>query len=473
MTLMIRASLRLCAAAVALALAAAVMASAAAPASAETDSFELDLGHRTIQVTLSYPRGEDAWAGWARQQVSAGVPALEEAAGHPYPGPGTIRIGQRTDEALHGYAGTASCRITYCNIELLDDYDGLTLLHELAHLWAEPFAKRWLNEGYAEFASLKAAGALGLGAAPFDEFEGPPFFPLSDWGEPLYLSSASIEAEIIEYAGYEFSYEMFVLLEREVGAEALKATNSRLFAEEPEYSVGSRLFMDTLEDTSGKNLDQVFAEWVFPPDSAVLLAQRREARDRLAAIEAKAEELGLAVNPSIGEHIAGWRFEEALAIIERNEANLESYDEMRAGLEAIAPRIEAAGLPYPRTFEEAAATWDFADVLESLPAAEQAIEAYTDAAAVVGEERSFWQQVGLVGEHPGRTLEDAAAQFGGGRFQESKKTSESAVAMIEGAGDAAKERVLFAAGLVIVLAAGAIVARRYLRDEAQPEGDHV
>ena len=43
----------------------------------------------------------------------------------------------------------------------------------------------------------------------------------------------------------------------------------------------SRRFMDLMEEATGKNMDNLFLVWVFPDSYGQVLADRREARDRL------------------------------------------------------------------------------------------------------------------------------------------------------------------------------------------------
>ena len=423
----------------------------AGPSLAGTLSGVVTVSEKQIAVTVSYSGANDeAWARSVLGGVESGLPALVKATGYPYPGPGSIRIDQRTEEDIHGYAGSAACNISYCRIRLTTTSGELTLLHELAHLWTQPFEKRWLSEGYAEYASMEAAALLGLTSKPvFAGYGvGTPSIPLSEWDHPINLLTAGGEEIVAEYEGYDYSYQLFLLLEDAAGAENLTAANAILFSEQTPYTVGSRLYMDTLEDVSGVNLDDVFVRWVLGDGTAALVAQRREARDRLASLRAQAEPLGLAVNESIQEHIEKWEFDEALDILARNEANLAVYAEMTAALDALRPEIERAGLPYPRAFDEAAETWDFGDIRDALPDARAAVEAYEEAKRVAEADRGLWRQAGLLLRSPEGKLQHAADNFAAGLFGQSVEDSHAAQGMVEGAGHAALIRVLVALALL-------------------------
>lgn len=437
------------------------------PSLEQTLSSVVTVSDKRISITVLYAgaTANEAWASSVLDQVGRGLPALVKATGYPYPGPDSIRIDQRSEEAIHGYAGMAACRVTYCRIALSATSDQLTLLHELAHIWTQPFEKRWLSEGYAEYASIKAAALLGLTPGPvFAGYGvGPPSIPLSEWDDPINLLTAGGEEIVAEYEGYDLSYQLMLLLEDAAGNENLTAANAILFSEQTPYTVGSRLYMDTLEDVSGVNMDDVFLEWVLGDGTAGLVRQRREARDRLAALRAQAEPLGLTVNESIQEHVEKWEFDEALAILERNEANLAAYDEMAAALDELRPRIEQAGLPYPRPFERVAETWDFGDVRDSVPDARAALEAYEEAQRVVEADRSLWRQAGLLLRNPQSKLQRAADNFAAGLFGRSVEDSHAAQKMVEGAGQAALIRVLVALALLGVVGVGGLVW--LMRDE--------
>ena len=117
---------------------------------------------------------------------------LEELIGRPWPIDSQLQITEATSSYLRGYAGWFSPSDK--TIEVGEDLDHETLLHELSHAWfnRELFTDRWINEGFAEEYAAQALKKLGK---PTDEV---PLDPnskyavrLADWGNP---SSATGDA---------------------------------------------------------------------------------------------------------------------------------------------------------------------------------------------------------------------------------------------------------------------------------------
>lgn len=439
------------------------------PSARQTTSSDIPLGEGTVKLTVTNFGDNAAWSERVRSLTVAALPILEEVMGSPYSGPDTIRISQRGQQELFGYAGTASCNPISCLIGVSPTADDMTTLHELAHLWSDPFQNRWLAEGLAVFASLVTAERLGLQPDPPVQFpEDTPPYPLDNWGLPRNQLSATPEERLLESQGYDWSNLFFQRLEQTIGLEGLKATNGAL-AGLPEDSVDSRRYMDALEDATGGNSDDLFRDWVFPPELASEIDARRQARDRLAALHTQAEPLGLIVPQQVQEEIAAWRFAQALDALDQYEASLAAYIEIESQLDNLRAAAERAILAYPIPFDRATQPWDFIPVQESLGDAEEALAAYVSAKEALAAPHSAWQQLGLWGKHPNTKLNDAALRFAAGDFTVSLEESQAVQSILQGADGAALQHLFIGIGiLVAVLIAGTVLVRWVLSEETSP-----
>ena len=434
----------------------AALAEVSRPDAAVTVTIPSPIGG--VGITLTYFQGEKEWAQHLQELVTAALPVMEELYGFPYAGPPTVDISERGRQIILGYEGLTSCDAAACDIAVSPVADDVTALHELAHLWSDIYDKRWLAEGFANLIAIKTAAILGPGIARGGA--GPPEgstldLRLDDWGAVTSLIAAAPEEEAIQQAGYVLSFRFLRLLEDTVGLEALQATNAALAGDTA--PADSRRFMDALEEASAQNLDSLFLQRVFPDSFAPVLAQRREARDRLAALSAAVAADGLEANPleAIREEIDAWLFEEALAALEEAEAGFKAYLGLKGELSSLREAVENAGLGFPRTIEAAIAGWRFAELERLIGDAEDALAAYTRARERVDERRGLWQRIGLLGRDPEGALDRAADGLERGDFEGSLRDSGRAFDMVDGAGRAALVRLLIVLGGVVALAAGA------------------
>ena len=435
------------------------------PSSSETITF----GSRTVELTLSHSEGGLAWDSHVKDLVVRAGPALEELIGVPYPGPDKIGINERTSGQLGGYAGLAGCSHVVCNICLSTDFRDKTLLHELTHAWTQSFRNRWLAEGMAEYISTRASARLDgreLGAIELADDKPP--FPLLDWLLTIDFNTAEEEQIQSEYEGYYWSERFFEQLETKIGAEALKRTLAAVVPL-PAGTVGVRRFMDALGEVGGANADELFIRYVFPENQASQVLARRTAHERLAEISARASteapELTRYVFTRVGEDIAAWEFESALAALARLDKGLSAYLKLRDRLPAVKTKAESAGLAYPYPLQNALLTWDFAPFVDTIDKAGPAIDAYAGTKEKLSKPRSAWQRLGLLGRRPEGELDHAAQQFAAANFSDSIERSKAAEAQLDGAGGRAV-LLLLAAGTLLA----AIVATGYVVSRWKPRG---
>ncbi len=434
-------------------------------------ALDLSLQQRDISLTITYFQGEETWAQHLQELLAPALPLIEGLYGFPYSGPFAVNVAERGRQVILGYEGLTSCDPqAACDVAVSPIADDYTVLHEIAHLWSDVYGRRWLAEGFAEFIAHEAADRL-----PPDLLQGSPpsrgpsdlDLRLDEWGDVTSIITASEEERRTEDAGYERSLEFLQLVEDAAGLQALQQTNAAIAAiAAAGQPADSRTFMDTLEDTSGQNLDQLFAQFVFPDSLRPTLDARRQARDRLAVLTGRAQAEGLSpdVPDAIRRDIAAWNFDPALAALDRAEAALATYTEVKDPLATLRTDVAAAGLPFPQSIDAAVSRWDFEAVRLSISAARQALDAYTVARAKVDEPRNLWERFGLLGGDPDGTLDDASRAFGRGDFQAAVDKANDAASAVDGASRSALIRLTIAmtvlAGLTVAVAAALWVSRR-------------
>ncbi len=421
-------------------------------------SLDLSLSQKDISLTITYFRGEEAWAQHLQDLLAGALPLIEQLYGFPYSGPFAVNVAERGRQVILGYEGLTACDAqTACDVAVSPIADDYTVLHEMAHLWSDIYDRRWLAEGFAEFIAHGTAARLtpGLlqGEPPVREASGLDL-RLDDWGDVTSIIAASEEERLIEDAGYDLSLRFLNILEETVGPGVLQGVNAAIAA--GGQRAESRLFMDVLEDTGGQNLDELFAQWVFPDSFRPTLDARRRARDRLAALTARAEAEGLSqdIPQAIQGDVAAWKFDEALAALDRAEAALATYAQVKDGLAGLRSDVEAADLAFPESIDAAGARWDFEAVRLSVAAASEALDAYTAARARVDGPRSLWERLGLLGSDPDGSLDEAAHAFRRGDFQAAADKADDAANAV----DSASRNALIRLAIVLAVLAGVAAA---------------
>jgi hypothetical protein len=407
------------------------------------------LTEKTLNLEISYLQGEDAFAHHVKELATVALPIMEELYGFNYAGPEKVSVEERGRVITLGYEGLASCDKRSCSIAVSPVAVDHTILHELAHLWSDLYDRRWLAEGFAEFIAEETAARLpaGLVTGTPDGFPEPNVeLQLDDWGDVDISAGLSGEKREQENAGYYRSERFLLLLQAEIGLQAIQQANAALAASGS--PAGSQEFMDAIEEASGRNNDALFQEWVFPPSVAATLAQRREARDRFATLIARAQDEQLSDNVpgEIQADIADWEFDTAIAALDEKEGALESYLEIKGRLSELRSNTQAAGLILGGSLDAALENWEFDRAADIVAGAEQALARYLAARGKVDEPRSLWERFGLLGSDPEGELSKAAEAFGAGDYDRSLSSSSDAIEAVDSASDNAARRVFIVAG---------------------------
>lgn len=436
-------------------------AEASRPDAVSSFPLQVDLEGRTLSVTITYFQGDEGFADHLRDLVPAALPIIEERYGFLYAAAGDVAISQGGRQAVLGYEGITTCEDTGCEIVVSPIADDVTIIHELAHLWSDIYDERWLSEGFAQLIAEETVAKLPpdlvQGEPPIRRFAGFDL-QLDQWGDVSSVIGADSDALAIEDAGYDLSLRFLETLRFEVGSSTIRDVNAAIAASgEP---ADSRRYIDIVEDVSGRNVDQLFATWVFPTTYDIFLDSRRLARDRLAELEVRAlvEELPEGATAAIRDNVEAWRFESAVRGIDEIDSDIARYNDLSAQIIDMASEASALGLSFPASIADSLDLWEFEDATLAMTSAQGAMDAYRVARAAVFSDRDLWERFGLLGSNPEGQLDDAGDSFHAAQFQTSIDESEAGAATVKDAPTVALRRVLIVSGIsavfaIIVLAA--------------------
>jgi hypothetical protein len=435
---------------------------------------EIEINGRDVDLVLRYWRGDEAWAEHAEELITDALPIFAEMFGAAYAGPSTIRLSEKGGSELYGNRGLALCQNTICALAATPAGDDQVILHEISHMWSNPFDNKWLAEGIAEYVSLKAAAMLGIPG--FEEWADPakapeatsrhrnqpneivtaeaPSFALDPWGGRFGFSPDDIFID--PRAGYSWGARFWQEIEIEHGPEPFAKVMGDIQWKVPDGTIDSEAIMDRLEDAGGVKADALFKSYVFSADQHLILDQRRDTRDALeelrAAARETAPELDTAVFAPIQEAILDWRFDDSTASVKGLRSSLDEYTSIRGELQPLRTEAEAADLTYPFPWEEGTRTWEVnTAIVDDLDAAYEAVDAYRVALADFEKPRSFLQRVGLIGKNDRAELDEAAGHFAWARFDESMEHSRLSQEMIAGAGDVGRTYLIVLGILVTAM----------------------
>ncbi|MFQ3661440.1 MAG: hypothetical protein SNJ69_03485 [Chloroflexaceae bacterium] len=182
-----------------------------------------------------------------------------------------------------------------------------TVIHELAHYWADRqrFPERWMVEAYAEYLTSVVAPELGV---PFEPMTPNPIcdgVPLQSW-----LPNSGPAA----VCAYAIGLQVLRDLAAEAGADTLQRVIGEL-SRRP-GGVRSEALLTYLERESGANLSPLMRGRVFGPELDARLSERAGLRDRLIRAVGVAATSGVAMPPVVAEHLNAWNHQAAAAALE-------------------------------------------------------------------------------------------------------------------------------------------------------------
>ncbi len=289
--------------------------------------------------------GDTRWVQFARRYVDQGLPVLERLTGTPWPEQNETDVIEASTPYLRGYAGYYYADTDV--IEVTEDLDGHTMLHELSHAWFNDtyLSDRWLSEGLADEIGSRAVAELGDELPRPDDYDVPPdfdpsHFRLNDWDQP---ESALDDAS--EAYGYETSFRVMRELSDEIGAEKMSALIAAVLRGDRAYgpedgepidagAVGWRQFLDLSEQIGGsKQLVDDYRQHVVTPGEEHDLDTRQDALEAYAELLARGG--SWAPPEAVREAMAEWLFQAAMNGIDDAEAALDIRDDLSEELSHV------------------------------------------------------------------------------------------------------------------------------------------
>ncbi len=426
----------------------------------------IDLPEGEHMVIRAWPEDTD-WSARVRELLTSGLPELVEETGLDWPVSGDIDVFEVHTPLLEGYSGQfypAEHRI-----EISEDLDDLTILHEAAHAWfnSELFVGRWINEGLADTYAADALHGINEGefapnpVSPTDKSA----VPLDDWVHPGRITDTAVDAR--EQYGYEASWTVIRALFLEVGTGGMRHVLNAAQDDQIAYvGIGTpetvsgpndwRRLLDLLDELGrSKRADDLFRQFVLTPEEAATLDARAEARTAYAGLVAAGGDW----RPPfyVRGPMSDWRFEVAKTRIAEADAVLARRDE----LERLTANL---GLAAPPALHDAYQTaTDSLDGATAIATGEiAAANALTVATSAVAAPRAPFVTIGLLGETPETALAAARDAFTSDAPDAGARAL-AVTALIDGAVAVGRSRALTGALVVAVAAIGLIALVLVLR----------
>ncbi len=423
----------------------------------------------TAQIAIRAWPGDEAWADFVAEELDSGFVELQALVNLPFPDD-ELEIVESIDPGLQGYAGwyVKSEQL----IEVSEEFDSETLLHELAHAWFNRslFSERWIGEGLAEEFASRSLEATGEGLS---KPEGPRttsryHSDLNLWMPPYVIDDETRGTD--EY-GYNASWFVMRSLTEEIGIDGLAsivaAADSDAIAyrgEGPPESVERatdnwRRFLDLAQEVEGSTtVEDLFSEYVVSPPQEGMVQQRALARTQYGVLE----ERGGSWAPPVGirRKMSDWEFNSAAQSIEEAVAVLDDRDALRVVAAAANLEIhDGPELQYQDAVE-----------LDDLQGVRSLIAAYTASAVTISQaddavraERGVVASVGLWGTDYERLHREARELFEQGEVVVAAMLADEAIAGFAAAGDRGMTRLLVAALVFLGLAVAALAFRWWRR----------
>lgn len=362
---------------------------------------------RSVTLILKYFKRDQAWADRQFDVAKRAFPLLEKAFGFPYP---FEKVTMRQSHHIEGIGAAGVAFSGTGDVLLATDtgVDDEVTVHELAHQWAgnTQLSRPWLWEGLAEWGTRVVAPDLGISPHDWGWQKYNVNLPLTQWGTMLGGPS--------DY-WYGRSGAFWFAYETAIGGRANMTTVLSRIDDDPSFwRLQDRWFLDQGELVSGFNLDQLFLDWVFNPETAKpLLETRRAATQQVTDLITRSRALGLEGIPSdIYANLLAWTFESIPAQVAKGNEVLDAY-------EAVLKLSAEAGLGTPGKVALSWGTTTLANTRVVIEDQRQAAAAITDAAGRLASEAE---------DSPARLrLAGARDKFNAGDFTGAKSDAAGAV----------------------------------------------
>jgi hypothetical protein len=250
-----------------------------------TRSGSVKLARKSVPIIVSLWEGEDQEAQRILDLYVSALPVLEQITGVSFPPDYAVKVAEGTTTELKGYAGQNDGQN---GIKVLwSSKTDSTLLHELAHYWADrpPWGETWMREGQASLYASMALENLGKTqtAAAYRNYRTGEYEdgkiqydkPLYDWKTP---SSYTGQGEV--GFGYGKSFVFMSDLQTVIGPDGMQKTNQTVFG--GGTTVTWLDYMDALESATGKQMRSAFFDWIIPRTFEPALARYADVKSAVS-----------------------------------------------------------------------------------------------------------------------------------------------------------------------------------------------
>ena len=429
-----------------------------------------------VQLTIrSWPDDPD-WSTRVGDLVARALPVLADEIGLDWPRDGGLLVQEAASRSTGGYAG------------LFDPAEGLVevayyaedfvVLHEAAHAWFNGglLADRWANEAFASYYGGRVAAALDLTVEDqplTPELTDAGRIPLNAWGpigrestateDYAYAATLVLADEIARRAGPEVLQRVWADAAAGIGAYQPAVADAGTIAPDTEALPAEtvdgppdwRGLLDLLEAHDADTYDDLWTEWVVRETDQPLLEARRAARARYDQVLSEAGDWDLPA--PVRAALRAWQFETASTLLDHATAVLEQRD-------AIASAAAAAALEPPDTLHTAFELPDgFSTAAQEAVAELESIDRYEAAAAMRPTEPSPLQVMGLWGETPDVSLDEASDLFAAGDLRGANDAAETAAIIWSSAEDVGRGRLVSIIALTLAFLLAIALFTSWLR----------
>jgi hypothetical protein len=412
------------------------------------------------------------WGQWVSDLLVRGLPVLQQMIGLDYDVGTRLVVEEAAASRLQDYAGEYH-DVTKL-IDLRYDADGITALHESAHIWFNDrlLADRWIEEAWAEWYAVQAGAQLHASGQPFKvtaELRKHKI-PLNAWG------AVGTEDAQTELYAYSASYTLAGSIASRTDLAGLRAVWKAAKAYETAYqpvhaskaetaarsAAGWQVLLDLLEERTGASYTDLWSNLVVTDAQTPQLAERQAARADYAATVTAAGAWELPV--AIRTNMSAWHFSTAEHLITAANAVLADRQRIAAGAAGL-------GLRPPAKLRTAFETGNDLDAANGEADSEiAALSAIDGAQSAVRTAPSPVEWIGLLFASPDATLAAARAAFESGESGTAITDANQARATRADAAAAGRTRaavgggaILAADGVVMLVLVRRLRARRRQR----------
>jgi hypothetical protein len=422
-------------------------------------------------VLLAWPE-DQRWEETATDTLTAGLPELVDLIGLPWPVNHDLEVLERFTPALEGYAGVFFTLDE--RIELSEDLDPLTTMHEASHAWFNDslFAERWIYEGLAEEYAWRVQKRVG-GSAGFGPLEPDAddkgHVALDSWTFPQVIRDQ--ETDDRERYGYQASFWVIHTIVEAAGLEHMEQAYASAHDNRTAY-VGApgpemvavvddwHRFLDLaqpIDQPDSAEVDAAVEELVISPGNSALLDLRHDARERYRELVAAGQ--GWLPPWLVRRPMGTWTFAEAQTAMDGATAVLQQRDQIQAAAAAL-------GLTPDDTLKTAYETAAVTYTLATAAAADQleALTAIADAKARLDAPVDLVGQIGLLGATaPASSYDASRAAFERGELEAAVTAAAAVTTLLADASALGQQRLIIGAvvaGVLLLLFMFILVRRR-------------